>query len=394
MNARVENRPSTQGSALIWALLFVIITAGMIVSHTVYMAANRKEMDVRYRLNTLAGAFARSGLTDAVGWFQRQANQPVTEFAPKYDPAGDPPLLDTIDPTLGLVREFEVRGNLWARYEIRKDEVFDISSQRGQVQPGSVWDVGARAYVYRRVDPGKPFDQAPNRVIAVTNVRTEMRGIPLLPPATAALGVDDPSKVIILDGARVEGGGKPAVAYPDSAAGGAATSGTGALSGTPPTVPVVSYDPSPEKVFSMRLDQLKSMSDFVVTGARLDRFLRAGKWKTLPENKVVFVTGNASIGPGRKLRGKALMVVDGDFATDPDSEVRLRGMLYVTGDIAIRGKFKMRGTMIGRNRVVLGGFGKKIEIEYEESDVKGLKKGLSRYRLGRSFRPFLFRRHH
>ena len=104
-----------EGSILIWALLFSIIASAMIVSHSTYMAANRREMHVRFEHATLSDNFARSGLTDALAWYQRQPVQPVGTFSPQLDPSGDPPLLDTLDPTVGLVREFEVRGSLWAR---------------------------------------------------------------------------------------------------------------------------------------------------------------------------------------------------------------------------------------------------------------------------------------
>ena len=125
-------RSSEEGSILVWALLFSIITSAMIISHSTYMAANRREMHVRYENVSLADSFARSGLVDSLAWFQRQPTQPVQTFTPQLTPEGDPPLFDTLDPTIGLVREFEVRGNLWARYEARTNEAFDISSQRGQ----------------------------------------------------------------------------------------------------------------------------------------------------------------------------------------------------------------------------------------------------------------------
>ena len=57
-----------RGTALVWALLFVILTSGMIVSHSVFLASNRRDVDVRYRHQTLAATIARKlGLTGALG---------------------------------------------------------------------------------------------------------------------------------------------------------------------------------------------------------------------------------------------------------------------------------------------------------------------------------------
>ena len=133
-----------RGAVMVWALIFVIVTAGMIISHSAYMASHRQTMDVHLKRKPLAANFARAALTDGLSWFQAQATQPVAEFAPRKDTAVNPPVLDTLDPTLGLVREFEIRGNLWGRYEIRKDEAMDMSLQYGSSSPGSVWDLAAR----------------------------------------------------------------------------------------------------------------------------------------------------------------------------------------------------------------------------------------------------------
>src|SRR5712675_1612201 len=147
---RTRARPACrlqQGSALIWALFFVAVTAGLLITNSWEMQANRTAMDVRYRKSAHARMIAQSALTDATAWFQRQSAQPVTTFAPKLDPEADPPLNETVDPTVGLVREFEVRGGLWARYEVRKDECLDVSSSYGETA-GKVWDVGARGILF------------------------------------------------------------------------------------------------------------------------------------------------------------------------------------------------------------------------------------------------------
>src|SRR5262245_58492343 len=169
---------SSRGSALTWSLFFVVVVAGMIVSHTIYLAANRRDLDVRFRQSALSTSFARSGAMDALGWFQKQGTQPVLSFGPINDLTASPPVEESLNPDLGLVREFEVRGGLWGRYEVRRSEVADVSPLRGQpAGSGAAWDITARGYLFERSNPSKPFDRAPNRIVAMTSMRTELRSI-------------------------------------------------------------------------------------------------------------------------------------------------------------------------------------------------------------------------
>ena len=62
---------------------------------------------------------ADAGIVDAYAWLRRQQVQPVTTFAPRRDLAAVPPVNETDDPTLGLVREVELLPSLWGRYEVR-----------------------------------------------------------------------------------------------------------------------------------------------------------------------------------------------------------------------------------------------------------------------------------
>ena len=254
-----------EGSILVWALVFAVLSTAMIVSHSAYMAANRTEMRVQNEYTALGDNFARSGLTDALGWFQRQPTQPVLEFSPRYDPDGDPPLFDTIDPTVGLVQEFEVRGNLWGRYEVRAGEMTDISAERGAETGGMIWDVGARGFLYHLVDPERAFDQAPNRVVASSYVRTEMRGIALVPPAHAAVVIDDSANLDIGPRASIVGGEVPGVAHRQRRDRRSMMAhAPPGVAGTPASLSMVQFEMEPSAVFSMNMSTLKSMSDFVI----------------------------------------------------------------------------------------------------------------------------------
>lgn len=200
---------------LVWALMFVVLTSGMIVSHSLRMASQRRELDARYDRKSLAQTVGRAGVVDALAWFRGQPTQPVNAFAPAFDPYNDPPRLETIDPTLGLVREFEIRGNLWGRYELRRDEVRDISAERGMAGQGKAWQLSMRSYVYRIVDPSKPFDQPPNRIVATDVTGSEFRGFQLNLPAQAPVVAQDPEKVWIGPNVWINGGSGAGLAHGD-----------------------------------------------------------------------------------------------------------------------------------------------------------------------------------
>ena len=427
-----EPQPRSQGSEgtiLVWALLFSVVSAAMIVSHAAYMAANRTEMRVHYEHAALADAFARSGLTDTLGWFQRQSTQPVQTFAPQYQPSGDPPLWDTIDPSIGLVQEFEVRGNLWGRYEVRSVDLADISSERGANTDGMVWDVPSRGFLYHLADPNKPFNEAPNRIIASSYVRTEIRGIALDPPAQAAVAIDDPDDLDLGPGVVIVGGPSPGVAYPPLPVGEIAPVTPLEVGGTPPMVEMVTYEAEPLDVFSMNYSKLESMSEYVVTeeeaqeaagggggdgsaGFALPEAIPgapsapAGTWEWQRErfapgtgqkrvqrapreleDEVVYFPGDLTVGTGMVIEGRTLLVINGNLIVADDGELKLRGLVYVNGDATLDGNVSIDGMLVVRGKLRAGHGTGTVSISYNAMSITSLKKNVERYRMSRSIRP-------
>lgn len=131
--------------ALLNAMLLLSVFTIMIVTGISFtqtsLRATRHVKD-----ETQAYNVARAGLVDAINWFKRQANQPVTKFKPAYNTAvpakgdtNDPYLIDPgapggkLDPSdsgggpndkpsLGIVQEFPIdeANGLWGRYEVGK----------------------------------------------------------------------------------------------------------------------------------------------------------------------------------------------------------------------------------------------------------------------------------
>lgn len=428
-------RSDQRGSAIVWALVFVAITSGLVVTHTAFMASRRGDRDARYNRAAMADTFARSGLQDALSWFHSRSNQPITVFDPVRDPHGTPPRIETLDPTIGLVREFEINGNLWGRYEVRHENTRDISSQRGNLVPGSVWELGVRAYVYRMRDAKKSFNVGPNQLVGTKALTSEIRWLQINPPAPAALGVDDPGKVTLGAGANLEGGAVSAIAYRDPATlpgstDHAPTIAAGAtVTGAPVQLAAVVYDAAPERVFGMRLDELRTYSDVsmdknVGAGgwdwAGFMEWLRtvlsgggargAGDWDSLGDADSANTPGTVSPQPtstttptidsrmivakGLRLEGKlaiknGLLVIDGDLTTALGNDTRIDGVVYVTGNAILdKGKFEVNGAMIVRGQVKLGtGSGSNVVLRYDTARIDELRRTVGKYRAQRGRNP-------
>ena len=55
-----------------------------------------------------------------MGWFRKSPTQPVATFAPVRNLSVSPQILETNDPDIGLMREFQISGPIWGRYEVWK----------------------------------------------------------------------------------------------------------------------------------------------------------------------------------------------------------------------------------------------------------------------------------
>ncbi len=370
-----------RGAVMVWALIFVIVTAGMIISHSAYMASHRQTMDVHLKRKPLAANFARAALTDALSWFQAQATQPVAEFAPQKNLIVNPPIIDTLDPTVGLVREFEIRGNLWGRYEVRKNEAMDASLQHGIASPGSVWDVAARGYVYRVVDPAQPFDQPPNRIVSISRVETSIRSVPLNLPTSAAIGMDNVGALTLGPGGKVSGTPSvPGVAGPLLDPLPAMPIG---VTGTPSVVCLAVYNSTPADVFRMSLPDLRDIADrSVATG--LSNWLA----RPLPQDGLVYHDGDLSVPATQRLAGSMLLVVSGNLTVQPGTNSAVEGVIFVTGNVTLRGPFLLKGMLLAKGSVHVegNGGGQDAVVQYDAATVQRLLQSLSRYRASRVVR--------
>ena len=164
-------RRNQSGSMLIWALVAMVVVMGVLFAGMDNLKASSVATETRFRTQGQALDIARAGVVDAYAWFRRQTSQPVFTFAPRRDLAAVPPVNETDDPAIGLVREFEISPGIWGRYEARKfadrdgngradpgEGVADATTDRGLTGAGTVWHIESRGYVYRRVDSSKAWN--------------------------------------------------------------------------------------------------------------------------------------------------------------------------------------------------------------------------------------------
>jgi hypothetical protein len=368
------------GSVLVWALFFVSLTTGILIAHSIELSANRRQLDTRYRRVDLANTIAESGLTDATAYLRRQAVQPVTAFAPQLDLGADPPVNETLDPSLGLVREFEVKGNLWGRYEVRSSEAKDISASYGEAA-GRVWDVGARGYLFERRDASRPFDEAPNHVISSQTVCTELRGVPLRLPSTSSILVTFPTQVEMLGNATVDGRTGPAVGYKKPFGPAPLPIFDVAITGTPIGQPILGLNLAMDRVVGMREDRLRNLADVTLTSPNQLR----GR---VVQDEIVYVPGDLLLDASAlSLRGRMLLVVGGNLLASANNNSDFRGVMFVKGWATLEGPFAFAGTMIAGGQIKVGGTADMVRVQSSPLDVSGLQAALARYRISKDRRP-------
>ncbi len=371
-------------------LAFAILATSLMLAGLVAMKSNRLTVETWFRMRGQAKAFAKAGLVEALSWFRKQSTQPVTTFAPKKDPSAVPPILDTDDPTIGLVRDFEISGALWGRYEIPLSEVEDISSSRGAASgSGTVWKILSKGIVYKRIDSNVSYDQAPNQVLARGKLLTEIRRFALTPPAKAAICAPRGSDIAITgSNARIMGGAMPALAFIRNT-GSPSVSGATLQGGTyviPPDpsdpIPTVEETFGTEAVFGgVSEEDIRSMADLVVTS-------NSQFPVPVPPNTVVFADCDLSFSTTHPLKlsnGAAIIYVTGDVTVNQGiNPCYFSGFLYVKGDFSMRATSVLRGQVIVLGDVSVSATADTAEVDYDEPVLNVLMEEIGQYRISRA----------
>lgn len=399
-------RAGERGVAMIWALFASMVIAGIIFTGTDSFLAVGKMGQAEFSADGQARAVAEAGLVDALAWFRRQTTQPVSTFAPARDLTLNPPLNETDDVALGLVRDYEIMPSLWGRYEVLKPkaaetwtdvnangvyeygETFvdangsgrrdparnlrDISIERGYAGAGSVWRLESRGTVYRRPDLAQPLGVGPNVRIASIVVASEIRRMVIVPPAQAALCVKTASGVLIGTRSRLVGGTKGGLITKSSTG---TSNTTGAeITGSPAKGSIASYDDSVTTVFGASLEEMKGMADAVYV-------LPANFPARIGDYTLNIVGGSITFTAAKPLRGTGVVIVDGNATFNSGSNSFFNGVLYVKGNLVMRAPIYFRGTVIVTGTVdIAGSGGDYTELNYDGGMVASVLTILGQYR--------------
>jgi hypothetical protein len=400
-------RRDEAGIALVWTIFATMLIASVIVAGT----------DTRRAIDTLATAdfaargqaesVAQAGFVDAYAWFRRQQVQPVTTFAPRRDLSAVPPVNETDDPTIGLVRDYEISQSVWGRYEVRLHqpaepftdqdgegryepgepfvdqngdgvrnpdrETHDISIGRGLPGAGGVWRIVSHGFIFRRPRLDLPLGQGPNVRVASSHVAGEVRRLTITPPATAAVCARTGGAVTIGARTRILGGTRGGI-ISRSGTGSPVIASGAEVSGTPRTGSVSGYSDTVSSVFGVTLAQLKGMADASYSDG-LD-FPR-----NIGEYTLSVVEGDVAFDSSRPLRGTGIVVVTGDCTLSSGSNSFFNGLLYVQGDLTVRAPSFLRGTVVVQGSVNIAGTGGDyVEIDYDPSMVVSLLTLMGQYR--------------
>ena len=382
-------REHERGVALILGVLFTIIVVGITVAGSLILKAHQTKTKTNFVSHGQAVQFARSGMIEALGWLRKQTAQPVMAFEPQLNAGATPPILDTIEPEIGIVREFEISETIWGRYEVwkrwdadpnatrlawrQKMQCEDISQERGNLSAGSVWRIRSIGYVFRRNDENAAFNELPNQVLGQEVLEVETRRLALQPPGQAALCVDNASTCLVRTKGKVVGG--TLAAGINYGSGTPSISGTGAsVTGQPNHTVISPWDSSMTAVFGVALDELEAMADYVVTNAN-------DFPSPIPTDTVCVAETSLTFDGSKPLRGTGVVIVVGDVTLSPGSYSAFSGLLYIQGNLTIREPTEVQGAVVVTGSVLLQGASDSVFVTYDDKILNHLRQELGTYRL-------------
>ncbi|MFT4512743.1 MAG: hypothetical protein ACI89X_001546 [Planctomycetota bacterium] len=385
------NRDSERGTALILALMFTTVVVGIVATGTLTLQSQISNNRTLFITNYQAVMTARSGLTEGLSWLRRQTSQPVTVFAPQLDAGAVPAVLETEDPDIGLVRDFRISGNLWARYEVWKEwaadpdperlawreqfDCTDVSVAKVGGAAGSAWRLRSVGYVYRQMDANVAFNEDPNLVLATEFAETDVLRAVINLPGQAAINVNDGNSMHVNTKGQVNGHGAAGVYYPQ----GSGTPTTGPkrqqrVTGTPGLSAGTTYDDSYEAVFGLTFAELSSMADQVVNSA-------ANFPSPLPENSLIVAElASMQFDASNPLEGAGLVIIRGNVTLSPGNNSLFSGLLYVEGNLTVRAPCEINGSVICTGNMTIQGSADFATINYDEEALSSLMDNFGNYR--------------
>jgi len=389
--------------ALLFMSLLLMLSVGIYLARVSYQ--NTK---LTLTAEAQATNAARAGVVDALSWFRRQPTQPVhcsdPNFYPDYAFYPSSATGDTLDSTIGLVKEFQISNDqpLWMRYEVKRavsansidpEAARDVTDKRiegGVRGSGLVWSIVSTGYIFRKMDPNLPYNIAPNEIKARAKIATQFRRLSLNVPAglvmrSLQMAGGGASALTINNAARVASrkSGIPAInyysgssaspIYQGTANSGNIIGGVAALSASAPKY----LDPL--TVFGVGKDEYRLMAD--ITSSNFPTDFPAN----FPEMSLVFIDGNATFTATNPLRGSGILYVTGNLTLQANSNALFNGLIFVEGNFSMYAPALVSGAvMVGGASVLIDGTGDTSEIDYDENVLADVRQQIAQYREDRS----------
>ncbi len=338
---------------------------------------------------------ASAGSVDALSWLQEQSVQPVATFNPQLDLAATPPLNDTEDESIGIVRTYPVSalGNVWGRYEVRAGEMLDVSTARGKTGAGTIWQFDARGLIFVDRNGNSEMDWSdsngntvfdwgePGEVVAQRVVRSEAQRLSVvLPAGNAALQSDSCAAVSLTSGAsrnRVLGSNAGVAVACKNGTGTAATTGA-TLTGNPAVQSNVNpYNDSITAVFGVDLTELLGMATLTAPNV-------ANLPDPLPQMSLVVVQGDATFTTAHPLIGSGILVVLGDLLIPANSGSAYNGVIYTVGSYTQSSPSMVLGAVVSQGGITLIGGSDITEVSWDATMVQMVRNALGGYRFARA----------
>ena len=426
-----RTRAGERGVAMIWATLGTFLILGLVASGASQLKSLQDATGVEFAVEGQARQVAESGLVCALAWMRRQATQPVTVFAPKRDMTADPVVDETDDPTVGLVRSFEIAPGYWGRFTVRagkaaepfvdanKNGIYDagekvqdlngdkirspawgtrdVTTVRGLTTAGLVWHLESEGCVFRRSRADKALGEDVNIRIARSVLATEVRRLNVALPGSAGLIQSRADEVDVKKGTLISStvqaiGYRANTGSPKISAGASVTApvknaALPLLTATGGYMDGAVRRISVEEIFGVSMTTLRSMADVSSNTVRIKK-----NWKkqrlgtTIPDNSLVVYQG--TVAKGNKivfdkkfpLRGTGIVVINGDVEFKRGSASNFNGILVVLGKLTVHGPAKFTGTVIATKKSHIHGKKNDVQIIHDPSLVTRMLQELSRYR--------------
>ncbi|MDH3284107.1 MAG: hypothetical protein OEQ13_05160 [Acidobacteriota bacterium] len=371
MTSRTERGSSMMMAIFIMATLFILIALGLA---TIQLSKGLIGKQLTFEGQAVNAS--QAGLVDGLAWFRRQSTQPVTAFLPARDLAASPPVNETDDASVGLVREYEISdlGAVWGRYELRGERVRDVSLSRGRDSAGRIWRLESIGIAYVRRDSTKPYDAPPNSVLGRVVTRSDLQRVTLVPPGNAAICSQRGDSVTTETRTRVQGGSDIGIVY--AASTGSPTT-AGPVSGSPVTSQADPYADSVESVFGVSREELMAMADHVVTSV-------AQLPASVPGISLIVVDGDATFTRTKPLSATGVLAVFGNLTIEPDTYSNFDGLIYVTGSYEQNSPSFVTGSIVGQSTIRIRGSGDFSEVAYDPAVLQMIQRQMGQYRFSRN----------